>query len=179
MEVQMKRDFTASVYILENEKVLLIWHRKLQKWLPPGGHLEPNETPPEAARREVLEETGLEIEFIQQENIRVDCWNAKSLERPYMCLLEEIPAYKDQPAHQHIDMIYLAHPVSISQTPESGHDLRWFDLENIEKLIPDVEIFVETLQVLRHLLKPSSVPATNSGNHQIASLPQNPSCNFL
>ena len=45
------RQFTTSVYILEEQKVLLIFHKKLQKWLPPGGHIEPNEAPPEAARR--------------------------------------------------------------------------------------------------------------------------------
>jgi len=148
----MKREFTSTVYIIENQKVLLVWHRKLQKWLPPGGHLEANETPPEAAHREVLEETGLEIEFIGPENIRIDCWNAKSLERPYLCLLEEIPAYQDKPAHQHIDMVFVGRPVRICQPPEEGHELRWFDLEGLENLSPDVDIFAETLQVLRHML---------------------------
>ena len=57
----MKRQFTATVYILEKDKVLLIHHRKLQKWLPPGGHMDPNETPAEAACREAFEETGLKI----------------------------------------------------------------------------------------------------------------------
>ena len=56
------RQFTATVYILFLEKVLLHRHAKLGKWLPPGGHIEQDETPPEAARREVKEETGLDIE---------------------------------------------------------------------------------------------------------------------
>jgi ADP-ribose pyrophosphatase YjhB (NUDIX family) len=33
--------------------VLLVYHRKLAMWLPPGGHVEPNELPDDAAVREV------------------------------------------------------------------------------------------------------------------------------
>lgn len=39
--------------------MLLIFHKRLRKWLPPGGELLPNETPLEAAIRELAEETGL------------------------------------------------------------------------------------------------------------------------
>jgi 8-oxo-dGTP pyrophosphatase MutT (NUDIX family) len=51
----MERHFTTSVYILHEGKVLLLFHPKLQKWLPPGGHIEKDESPPEAAKREVME----------------------------------------------------------------------------------------------------------------------------
>lgn len=144
----MKKEFTASVYLIENQKVLLIYHHKLQKWLPPGGHVETNETPAEAAKREVKEETGLEIAFISQENLFIDCWNAKSIERPYLCLLEEIPAYRDIPAHQHIDFIYLAQPIEKHSSP--SNDYRWFSWDDLQLLHPDIEIFNETLQVIQH-----------------------------
>lgn len=147
----MKRQFTATVYIIEKEKVLLLFHRKLQKWLPPGGHLEQDETPPEAARREVLEETGLDIEFIQQENVWVNQWNASSFERPYLCLLEEIPAYHQEPAHQHMDMIYVARPLNIKSFETEA--IRWFSIEELLLLKPDQEIFTETLDVIQHLLE--------------------------
>ena len=97
----MERQFTATVYIIEAQRTLLIYHRKLQKWLPPGGHLEANETPPEAARREALEETGMEITFMMQENVWIDRWNARSFERPYLCLLEDI---RPLAASLHINM---------------------------------------------------------------------------
>lgn len=144
----MEREFTSTVYILENHQVLLIFHKKLGKWLPPGGHMEANEIPPETARREVMEEAGLDIEFIRQENVWVDRWNAKSFERPYLCLLEEIPEYRDRPAHQHVDFVYLGRPVGGVKSEEA----RWFTLAEIETMESDVDIFEETKQTIRHLL---------------------------
>lgn len=145
----MERHFTATTYIIQNGKVLLIPHAKLQKWLPPGGHVELNETPPECAKREAFEETGLEIEIIPQENLWVEHWNASSIERPYMCLLENIPEHGAKPAHQHIDFIYLAKPLTGTLNDEA----RWFSLEEAESLVDDVEIFVETKKTIRHLLR--------------------------
>lgn len=142
----MERQFTATVYIFHNNQVLLHHHQKLGKWLPPGGHLEANETPPEAARREVFEETGLEITFIEQENLKIDAYNGKSFERPFLCLLENIPAYKDKPAHQHMDFIYLAKPLNLH---ENLNDFRWFKYEELQ----DLELFPDVAEVLRLLLK--------------------------
>ena len=152
-ELYMKKEFVASVYLIDNQKILLIYHHKLQKWLPPGGHVEANETPVEAARREVLEETGLEIEFMTQENLSINCWNAKSLERPYLCLLEEIPPYRDVPAHQHVDFIYVGRPTGKSSSLSFSY--RWFNWNELQILQPDIEIFNETLQVIQHLFQVS------------------------
>lgn len=150
----MERQFTATVYILENKKVLLIHHRKLQKWLPPGGHMNPNETPAEAACREAEEETGLEISLITKENIWINKWNAKSFERPYLCLLEEIPSFNNEPAHQHVDFIYIARPVGgqLRENLEETSGIHWFTMEEVEKLVPDQEIFIETIEVIGKLL---------------------------
>lgn len=140
------RQFTATAYILEENRVLLHLHKKLGKWLPPGGHLEENETPPECAIREAKEETGLRIALIQDERLWITNWNAASFERPFLCLLENIPPYKDQPAHQHIDFIYLGRPIGGSLAPETNAScgLRWFTLEEVLAMIPDDEIFAET-----------------------------------
>lgn len=150
----MERQFTATVYIVDGERTLLIFHRKLKKWLPPGGHLEPNEIPSEGARREALEETGIEIEYVQQENVWIDQWNARSFERPYLCLLEEIPAFGDKPAHQHIDFIYVARPCGGEATYNAveTEGIRWFTLDEVEALVPDQDIFVETQQTLRAIM---------------------------
>jgi len=61
-------DFTAAGYVVSGEKALLVIHKKLKKWLPPGGHIMKNragrfiESPEEAAVREVGEETGFDVE---------------------------------------------------------------------------------------------------------------------
>ena len=43
----LRRDFTATGYVVNSEKtkILVIFHNKLQKWIPAGGHMEPNELP--------------------------------------------------------------------------------------------------------------------------------------
>lgn len=54
----------AAVLLVQEGSVLLVRHRKGGRtyWLLPGGGVEFCEPAPEAARREVLEETGLEVE---------------------------------------------------------------------------------------------------------------------
>ncbi len=55
----MRCTFSVAVFLVNFEKVLLIRHKRTGLWLPVGGEVEKNETPTEAARREVEEETGL------------------------------------------------------------------------------------------------------------------------
>ena len=61
-------------------KILLHFHRKLGMWLPPGGHIEQGELPDNAAVREVLEETGLEVELVGER--REDVEDPVQLYRP-------------------------------------------------------------------------------------------------
>jgi len=149
----MEKQMTATAYILDKDKVLLLLHPKLQKWLPPGGHLELNELPTQAAIREVFEETGLEVAIIKEEHLWVERWNAKSFERPFLCLLENIPEHKDKPAHQHIDFIYLATVTggSITDAHLALQPIRWFSLEEILSLEPDLTIFSETQMTIQKI----------------------------
>jgi 8-oxo-dGTP diphosphatase len=59
-----RRAFSVAIYARRAGQVLVIAHRRLGTWLPIGGELEPGETPLEAARRELGEETGLIGSFV-------------------------------------------------------------------------------------------------------------------
>jgi 8-oxo-dGTP pyrophosphatase MutT (NUDIX family) len=120
------RDFTATTFIVFNNKTLLLWHRKVQAWLPPGGHIHPDELPEEAARREVLEETGLDVELSGSQ----EQWGQVTvLHTPYCILLEDI-----EEGHQHIDLIYFAHapgrPVKLNR--REARSFRWLSSEQLE-----------------------------------------------
>lgn len=48
-------------YDKKKGKIYLGWHKKADDWIPPGGHIEPGETPSLAAIREMKEELGVDI----------------------------------------------------------------------------------------------------------------------
>ncbi|GAB4228978.1 MAG: hypothetical protein Tsb0021_06660 [Chlamydiales bacterium] len=148
----MNREFTATVYIFNSEgNVLLIHHPKYHVWIPPGGHVEPNETPVETAVREAYEETGLRIRFIPQDDLWIQSQDANSIERPFLCLLETIPATSKSPEHQHIDFIYIAQADPSTHTLVESHHARWFSLDEALNLKPEKEIFDDVLEVLHYL----------------------------
>ncbi len=109
-----------------------------------------NELPAEGVMREVEEETGLLIELLSDDRIWIEEWNAKSMPRPYLCLIEKVPSFADQDAHEHIDLIYVGKPIGgiLLQDPL----LRWFTLQQVLALRSDREIFLETQKTIEHLL---------------------------
>ena len=110
MTAPFERHFTATAYIVTGGKTLLLWHRKLGMWLPPGGHCEPNEDPVQAACREAEEESGLAVEVILPPDLLV-CGGPAILPPPVVILVEDI-VRTDQPFHQHIDNVYFTRPTS-------------------------------------------------------------------
>lgn len=125
----LTRDFTVAVFVIHNGHVLLHLHQKLGIWLPPGGHIEPNELPDEAAVREVLEEAGIVIELFGSRGIQTDDPEMPlQLVRPEGIQLEHIAE-----DHEHIDLIYFAHlaePVRIG-LPDVFSPMQWANREDL------------------------------------------------
>ena len=101
------KHFTATAFVLHpnHDKILLHWHKKVNEWLPPGGHIENNEIPEEAVIREVYEESGLSIKLFSNKDLFKKIDPVKELEKPESILLEPIDDPKEG-KHFHIDMIY-------------------------------------------------------------------------
>lgn len=140
----MKKHFCVSVFVFskENRKFLLIDHKKLGKWVQPGGHVEENEDPEEAALREVYEETGIKVKLIGE---RVP------FDSDYICPLA-IQKHEVEENHIHIDIIYVAHPIdndSLKMNENETNGIGWFSLEEI--LSDDFNTFDDVKSMCRKI----------------------------
>lgn len=138
-------DFTASAFIVFEDKVLLLHHKKLNTWLQPGGHIELDEDPEETLWHEVEDETGLKKEsltLIEPLKNRPVMPGAKALPLPFD---SNVFKYGDDPVHKHIDFCYLLKSSTdkIKNNGES-HNIGWFNKADIERmkdtLWPDVYV---------------------------------------
>ena len=109
------RHFTATGFVVHHGSIALHWHPKVKAWLPPGGHIEPNEDPVQAVKREVLEETGLEVEVLNT-GAELRLPYPEEVIPPYTIMVEDIhdPV---QGFHKHIDMIYFCQPTGGTELP--------------------------------------------------------------
>jgi ADP-ribose pyrophosphatase YjhB (NUDIX family) len=124
------KHFTATTYVVHKKKVLLHFHKKLNMWLPVGGHIENNELPEEAALREIVEEAGLAVVLYNPDK-QIGFSDVKQLFRPMHILLEDIGG-----THKHIDFIYYAKSESNILNPQDGEtvNLKWFTSDEIKDL---------------------------------------------
>jgi 8-oxo-dGTP pyrophosphatase MutT (NUDIX family) len=130
--IHEKIDFTVAIFVVHNEKILLIHHRKLDKWLPLGGHIELNEDPEQAALREAKEESGLDVELLG-ERPPTTSPGTRALIAPRFLDIHRI-----SDTHEHIGMIYWAKPRGgkVQLATEEHHDIRWCSADDLDKLLP-------------------------------------------
>jgi 8-oxo-dGTP pyrophosphatase MutT (NUDIX family) len=118
---------TASCFVVDpaERRLLLHHHRRLDRWLQMGGHLEDDETAAEAALREGSEESGLtDLELTYDAIFDLD--------------VHPIPAGKGEPDHLHFDIRYLARtsaPDAIALDASESNDLIWVVLDRAEELL--------------------------------------------
>jgi len=121
-----RRAFSVAVYARRGDRVLVIEHRRLRTWLPVGGELSAGETPLEAARRELGEETGLPGRF-----------------RPLAGAFDGVPpgllGYEEHPAGSkgvHLNFVFVTEiegDAEVIPNDEFGA-WRWVDRAELERL---------------------------------------------
>lgn len=115
-------------------QVLLVDHKKAGLWLPAGGHVEPNEHPRETVKREILEELGIEADFMMVDPVFLTVTKtvgqiARHTDVSFWYLLKgnnEMPLQYDQ---------------------EEFNDVRWFNINSIpyENTDPHMRRFIQKL----------------------------------
>jgi 8-oxo-dGTP pyrophosphatase MutT (NUDIX family) len=118
---------SAVVIAQGGDRVLLLHHRKLGRWLQPGGHAEPGEQSGEAvALREAREETGISGLALHAE-----------APRPLDVDVHAIPAHGKDPAHEHLDLRYLVVAPDAARAElkaDESHAIRWFRWDELAGL---------------------------------------------
>lgn len=149
---------TAAAFIIHENKVLLVNHKKLGFWLAPGGHLDPGELPHQAAERECFEETGIRVQAVDAyrslDSKQYDSQNAQYLPAPFAVSLHWVSEANYQariqdPTHyqplspwtkgceQHLGFCYLVEPAgetTIQPGPGESTEIKWVTLEQLSTL---------------------------------------------
>ena len=132
---------TGSAWVVSHDwqKHLLLHHRKLNKWLQPGGHADGQTEVAEVALREATEESGLN-----------DLQVVTSLEPAGMMDLDvhKIPArYSPKgelidPEHEHHDLRFLIRCPTDQQpiVSEESNEVRWFSESEVRSLTDELSV---------------------------------------
>lgn len=120
IRAQSQSDHACSFFLpfhRATRSIYLIHHRKAGSWIPPGGHIDPMETPVDTVRREYKEELSYSL---TDEKIELFDLSIKQIEP------------SSRPCRVHYDLWYLVE--CREQTPyrfleKEFHDASWFPIE--------------------------------------------------
>lgn len=117
---------TGSAFVVGRRGVVLLRHRRLGIWLQPGGHIDPGETPWEAALREAREETGLDLAPID-------------FDAPGRPRLAHVDVHAGGRGHTHLDLRYVVggDDSDPSPPPDESQQIGWFSVERAVELAGD------------------------------------------
>ncbi len=143
--------FTGSALVTDGTRVALVFHRKLSRWLQPGGHAEPGDAGDlsRTALREAREETGLPVKLHPR------------APRPLDVDVHTIPARGEAPAHLHLDVRFLvvadpSAPLVMDVTEVA--DLRWFSLAKALEQADDASLHRLLRKAGPYLARPAVRP---------------------
>ncbi|MGW4694080.1 NUDIX hydrolase [Kitasatospora cineracea] len=128
----MIKEFTASAFVFRADgdtyRTALVWHPRLELWLPAGGHVEVDEHAAEAALREIREETGLTAHLVPGPSLPLPAGFPHSAP-PAPWWVVEMDACADnhtREPHRHIDHVYVATVGDAQGAADAVHQVRWF-----------------------------------------------------
>jgi 8-oxo-dGTP pyrophosphatase MutT (NUDIX family) len=114
--------FTASAIVVGSRGTVLHLHKRLGRWMQPGGHIDPGETAAVAARREAEEELGMEVTHVS--------------DGP---LLVHVDVHEAAFGHIHLDLRYLLVGGDADPAPPPGEsqDARWCSWDEASDMADD------------------------------------------
>ncbi len=128
--IHEKIDYCADVYIVNGDAVLLRYHEKYNFWCSPGGHIELDEDPEEAAVREAKEETGLTVILAGPRLPDLDDNDHEVLPPRY------VNRHRINEMHEHVVLIYFGTAASRELHPWPGEkeaQMRWFTRAELDE----------------------------------------------
>jgi ADP-ribose pyrophosphatase YjhB (NUDIX family) len=134
------RHFTASAVVFDDEdRILLVHHNKIGLWLYPGGHVDPNESPAEAAVREVLEETGVHAAVLGEPTFAHAA--VRSHAAPWTVIEMDVTDSRDG-QHRHIDFVYVCRAAGgdLAAQQEEVDGVEWVPVADVAGLPTPVEM---------------------------------------
>lgn len=147
---------TVAGFLIHDQKILLIKHKKLGIWLAPGGHIEDDELPHRAAEREVWEETGIKVKAIGFWKTVPKATTSEELPNPALTNLHWVSEENYQNrlvsnrpnervktklwpkgCEQHVCFLYFVQPtdgLEFRQNLEETDGIGWFDAAALDQL---------------------------------------------
>lgn len=119
--------------VIDGGRTLLVDHKNAQLWLPPGGHVEPDEHPRQTVAREIKEELGFASPHPIGPPVMVTCDTTVGLTA----------------GHIDVGLWYIVRASEgIRHDEGEFHGVHWFDLTDIptERCHPNVRRFVTRLR---------------------------------
>lgn len=153
----VKKCIVASCVLFRDGRVLMHRHKKLNRWLYPGGHVDEGEVPTEAARRETLEETGYTARLLGPRPLGLS-GDESAVECPApMATLYETVRFSTG-THMHFDLVYIgvAEGGRAAVSEGESQEFMWITEKDIDAL----DTFDNVKAVLRHAFAAMKVMET-------------------
>jgi 8-oxo-dGTP pyrophosphatase MutT (NUDIX family) len=133
--IHEKIDYAADAFIVNGDAVLLRMHDKHKQWFPPGGHVELDEDPAQAAVREAKEEVGLDITLVGALDAAPEhLGDAVQYEREVL-VPRFLNRHRINDVHEHISFVYFATSETrdvVQGEAEVSDHIKWFTSEELD-----------------------------------------------